>query len=44
MVFELTCDTCDFGTTADENWQAWGSARDHEGEHPEHNVLVYGED
>lgn len=40
MAYELACDTCDFERSVDENWRAYGSARDHESEYPVHSVFV----
>lgn len=40
MVFELHCDACDFASTTEEEWRAHDQARQHEGDHPTHFVVM----
>jgi len=40
-MYELECDSCEFGSTVTERWRAYGSARDHESEYPSHTVFVH---
>lgn len=40
MAYDVQCDTCDFGRTVEEGWEAYGSANEHEAAHPTHSVAV----
>jgi hypothetical protein len=40
MGFDVRCDTCDFGRTVDAEWEAYGTASDHEAANPAHCVAV----
>lgn len=40
MMFELSCDTCDYADAVPVERSAYSDARDHEAEHPTHNVLI----
>lgn len=40
MPYELDCDACDFAKAADEDWDAYGSAKEHEADNPSHSVEV----
>ncbi|WP_290809826.1 hypothetical protein [Halovivax sp.] len=40
MVYDLTCDTCDFDHEVDDEVGAYDGARAHEAEHPDHFVFI----
>lgn len=40
MMYDVECDTCDFARTVEEGWKAYGSANEHETDHPTHVVAV----
>jgi hypothetical protein len=44
MSFRLRCDTCEFERTADDEADAYGTARNHEATHPTHFVFIEREE
>lgn len=43
-MFRLCCDTCEFERTADDEADAYGTARTHEATDPAHFVLIEREE
>lgn len=42
MAFDLDCDTCEFSCTVGTESAAYQRAKEHETDHPNHFVLIYG--
>lgn len=40
-MLELQCDACEFACSLADDSMAYDRAREHESEHPTHNVLIY---
>lgn len=41
MPYDLTCDSCEFARTVNEEVSAYTGAKDHEEEHPTHFVFIW---
>jgi hypothetical protein len=41
MPYDLNCDTCRFDRTVPDEPEAYAVAKEHEGEHPTHYVLIH---
>lgn len=41
MPYDLSCDTCRFDRTVPDEPKAYAVAKEHEGEHPTHYVLIH---